>query len=230
MAGQELKNVVIPEAMEIGNVGNEDIIHDEPGLDDRNNMTMFRDGIGRCIDKCLDAKVFATCYKPLWKENKDMFEALVQQVMSKAKDKVKEELEDAFKTEDLAGSLSLMDELLKESKIANIEKEAWRPTGDPEADSRAYFMAIKKRKLQELESELQKTKNEEVMLTETVEEKRKELFLIEDKIMAALGDATKVINASKEFEVENASYLKSFKEKIDTKMHFDTEPDSIMET
>ena len=229
MAEKELGVAASPEAMEISPTKNVDVVQNEPGPHVQSNLTMFHDGINHCIDKCLDAKVFATCYKPLWDKSRDMFEELIQQAISQTKDKVKEQLETSFATEDLAESLGLMNELMKESKIANVDKLAWRPTGDPEADSRAYFMAIKKRKLEELENELQKTKSQEELLARMVQERREEFSSTEDKIKAVLNDVDSIYSAAEEFQLRNESNLNSLKGSIGTTMHFDPEPDSVVE-
>ena len=230
MADQEVGTCASARAMETANISSDDVVPDESTLENRSTLAVFHDGINHCIDKCLDAKVFATCYKPIWEGNKDMFEALIQQVMSEAKDKVKEELENTFQSESLEGSLGLMDELMNESKLTNIEKVAWRPSGDPEADSRAYFMAIKKRKLQELESELQRTRHEEEMLTETVHGKRKELSVLAERLHLALRDEADVCEASRKFKEENASYFESITVKVNTETEYETDPENMMET
>ena len=234
MAEQGPSSTTSDETMEIASTENEMYTETEQEMQDRNNFAMFRDGITQCIDKCFDAKVFAKCYKPLWEKNRDVFEPLIQRVMSQAKDKVKEELEKAFKNEDIAGSLSLMDELLKESNKTESEKVSWRPTGDPEADSRAYFMALKKRKLQELETELQKTKNQERLLCESVREKQEKLFATESNIKAVLERAKNGADDLQKFELENSLYINSFNEKVqqqnfEKETHFG-EPDVTMET
>ena len=229
MAEKELGSAASPEAMDISPAKNVDVVQNEPGSRIQSNVNMFHEGINHCIDKCLDAKVFATCYKPLWDKNKDMFEELIQQAISQTKDKVKEQLETSFTTEDLAESLGLMNELMKESRVANVDKLAWRPIGDPEADSRAYFMAIKKRKLEELENELQKTKNEEELLTRMVQERREEFSSTEDKIKAALNDVDSIYGAAEEFQLRNGSNMNSLKGSVGTTMHFDPGPDSVVE-
>lgn len=230
MAEHEANSAAQSEEMEIASTRMDYTEQNSPSMQDRNHLTMFRAGLDQCIDKCLDPKVFGNYYKPIWENNKDMLEAIICQVMTQAKDKVKEELVNTFTDEDLGGSLGLMDEILKESHRTDREKEAWRPTGDPEADSRAYFMALKKRKLEELEKELLTTKNEERMLREEVEEKREKLFATEDEIKLANLKAKRVVDNVTEFELQNDSFLNSFKAEIDIKTHFENDADVSMET
>lgn len=229
MAEQEVTYATDTDKMDITSPGT--VTEVEPGLQERNHLSIFRDALDQCIDKCFDPKVFAKLYRPLWKNKKEMLEALIQQVMSKSKEKVKEELERAFLNEDIAGSLSLMDKIVNESKDEeNQGKEAWRPSGDPEADSRAYFMALKRRKLQELEKELQLSQNEERILRQRVQEKREKLLATEEKIKSMHESAKRVVDNLTEFELKNAPFLNSIKSKIDTKSHFESDTDVSMET
>ena len=172
-------------------------------------LSNFRGAANECINKCLktDMKIIAKCYPSVWKNNKDILEALVQQVSEQARSKLRDELETAIRNEDLPHLLNMMDELLEASKKAESDKTAWRPTGNPEADSRAYFMALKKRKLQELEAELQKSQIEERNLYEVVLSKREKLSETESQIQSFSVEAQTAMESITNFAVENDNFL-----------------------
>ena len=168
----------------------------------------FRGAANECINKCLktDMKIIAKCYPSVWKRNKDILEALVQQVSEQARSKLKDELETAIRNEDLPNLLHMMDELLEASKKVESDETAWRPTGNPEADSRAYFMALKKRKLQELEAELQKSQTEERNLHEVVLSKREKLSETESQIKLSV-EAKTVKESITNFKLRNDDFM-----------------------
>eukprot|EP00112_Aurelia_sp_Birch-Aquarium-sp1_P010021 Seg2162.4 transcript_id=Seg2162.4/GoldUCD/mRNA.D3Y31 product="Polyamine-modulated factor 1" protein_id=Seg2162.4/GoldUCD/D3Y31 len=174
-------------------------------------LSNFRGAVHECINKCLktDMKIIAKCYPSVWKKNKDILEALVQQVSEQARGKLKDELETAIQNEDLPNLLNVMEGLLEASKKAESDKTAWRPTGNPEADSRAYFMALKKRKLQELEAELQKSQTEERKLHEVVLSKREKLSETESQIKSFC-EATTVNESMTKFKVQNDDFMTMF--------------------
>ena len=195
--------------------------------DDRVNYqslhwSKFRTAVDHCIEKCLkvDMKVFARHYNPVWKNNKEALQNLVERVLGEAKDELKKQLEKAFIDEDIPNLLCLMDEVLEESNKADSNKVAWRPTGDPEADSRAYFMALKRRKLQELEVELQKIKQEERSLQEKVDEKRNKLTATEEEIKMVYRKSQTTVDKLTEFQLNNDSFLTALSMKANKDENF----------
>ena len=189
------------------NVSQAESVCEETLPHDGHLMKIFNMAAEKCIDKCLNAKnwkqFFGKSYKPVWSNNKEMLETIVQEVLLKTKVNINKEIQMFMEQENLPAVLAEVEKLLHESRNTDESKVAWRPTGDPELDSTAHVVSAQQEILENYQLQLQKTQQEEEILRKQVIEGREQLYAVQSQIKSLLEKERSVGDIWAKFEQEN---------------------------
>eukprot|EP00794_Sanderia_malayensis_P010094 gene10094-11125_t len=168
-------------------------------------LKLFKIASETCIDKCLNAKQMAKCYKQLWRNNKEMLQPLFEQILLQTESNLKKELDSLIQSESLDDLLLELDKLVRESQAEehSSSKISWRPSGYPENDCRAHIIAKKHEVINNMEQQLQETQLDEAKLREDVCVKRQRLQEILSQIETKTANSKAIAMACSESGVEN---------------------------
>ncbi|GFT25194.1 uncharacterized protein NPIL_76491 [Nephila pilipes] len=144
----------------------------------------YQKAVERTLQKFLSHikfSVFKTKFPEIYKENHNHLRGIHQQLLSQLKDNITKDVDLLCNETKLYPSLKLLDDIIKKHSNRSGE-DSWRPSGNPEDDTRDHIYHLKQKQKKCLEFVLETILAENALLEKTVNQNHANILTLKKEV------------------------------------------------